>query len=58
MFSKIVMHIRHPYVVGIITVVWIGTWAFYDIDNDLPVTAMVILNSILTLAITRHAMNS
>lgn len=58
MFKKILMHIRHPYVVGIVAVVWLGTLAFYDIDNNLPVTAMVIINSILTLLITRHAMNS
>ncbi|HEX5797294.1 MAG TPA: hypothetical protein VFX86_02800 [Candidatus Saccharimonadales bacterium] len=58
MFRRILMHIRHPYVVGIVTVVWVGTWAFYDIDNQLPVTAMVIIDSLLTLAITRHAMNS
>jgi hypothetical protein len=58
MFRKILVHIRHPYVVGVITVVWVGTWAFYRIDNDLPVTAMVIIDSLLTLVITRHAMNS
>ncbi|HET7673193.1 MAG TPA: hypothetical protein VFK11_01615 [Candidatus Saccharimonadales bacterium] len=43
---------------GIVTVVWVGTWAFYRIDNQLPVTAMVIIDSVLTLIITRHAMNS
>ncbi|HYF96938.1 MAG TPA: hypothetical protein VD947_02755 [Patescibacteria group bacterium] len=56
MFRKILIHIKHPYAVGVVTVVWLGTLAFYQIDKELPVTPMVILNSILTLAIARHAM--
>lgn len=56
MFKKILIHVKHPYAVGIVTVVWIGTLAFYSIDTQLPITAMVIANSFLTLIVTYHAM--
>lgn len=57
MFRKILLHVKHPYVVGIVIVVWVGTLSLYNIDRDLPITAMVILNSILTILVTRHAMS-
>jgi hypothetical protein len=56
MFRKILIHVKHPYAVGVVIVVWVGTLAFYQIDNQLPITLMVIFNSILTLAVTQHAM--
>jgi hypothetical protein len=57
MFKKILIHVKHPYAVGVVVVVWVGTLAFYSIDDQLPITVMVVINSVLTLAITRHAMN-
>jgi hypothetical protein len=57
MFRKIILHVKHPYVVGIVIVVWVGTLSLYTIDRDLPVTAMVVVNSVLTILVTRHAMS-
>ena len=57
MFKQILIHVKHPYAVGVLIVIWTGTLIFYNIDNQLPITAMVILDSIVTLLITRHAMN-
>jgi hypothetical protein len=56
MFRKILPHIKHPYVVGIVIIVWVGTLALYSIDRQLPITAMVVINSILTILVTKHAM--
>jgi hypothetical protein len=56
-FRKILPHIKHPYVVGIVIVVWVGTMSLYNIDRDLPITAMVVLNSLLTILVTKHAMS-
>jgi hypothetical protein len=57
MFRKILLHIKHPYVVGIVIVVWVGTLVFYVIDQELPITAMVVLNSLLTVLVVKHAMS-
>ena len=57
MFKDILVHIKYPYAVVIIMIVWLGTLALYMIDQDLPIIPMVVINSVLTAFIARHAMN-
>lgn len=57
MFKDILVHIKYPYALVVITIIWIGTLSFYLIDQELPIIPMVIINSVLTSFIARHAMN-
>lgn len=57
MFSKIIIHIKYPYAVGVLSIIWLGTLGYYVIDQNLPILAMVIVNSLVTLLIAKHAMN-
>lgn len=57
MFKDILVHIKYPYAVFIILVVWAGTLALYLIDEQLPIIWMVVIDSVLTAFIARHAMS-
>jgi hypothetical protein len=57
MFKDILVHIKYPYAVFIIMIVWLGTLSLYLIDEKLPIILMVVCDSVLTAFIARHAMN-
>jgi hypothetical protein len=57
MLKDILVHIKYPYAAGVVVIVWIGTLTMYLMDRNLPIITMVIINSVLTALITRHAMN-
>lgn len=56
MFKNILPFIKYPYATGLISVIWIGTAAFYYIDRNLPVTLMIAVNSLVTVVILNNSM--
>lgn len=49
-------HIKYPYTIGILLVVWAGSATLYAIDTNLPVVYMVIVNSLITLYLINSSM--
>lgn len=56
MFNKILPYVKYPYATGIIVVIWVGTLAFFVIDNKLPIVVLVVIDSIVTLLLLRGSM--
>lgn len=56
MFKNILPFIKYPYATGLISIIWVGTAVFYYIDNQLPITFMVITCSVLTVIILNDSM--
>lgn len=58
MFNKLLPYVKYPYATGIILVIWFGTLAFTQIDQNLPIVALVIINSLVTLYILHGSMKN
>ena len=56
MLKKILPYVKYPYATGMIVVIWLGTLAFFLIDNQLPIVYLVIVDSIVTLALLHGSM--
>jgi hypothetical protein len=54
--KKILPYVKYPYATGMIVVIWLGTLAFFLIDNQLPIVYLVIVDSIVTLALLHGSM--
>jgi hypothetical protein len=49
--KELVLQIRYPYTAATISIIWIGTAFLIAINESLPVTQMVILDSIASIVI-------
>lgn len=49
MFKDIALYIKHPYTAGIIVIIWLGTLGLFATDQNLPIVAMVFIDTVVSL---------
>ena len=49
--KEFILFIKYPYTAGVIATTWLGLAAMMAIDNELPLTKMVIINMIASTVI-------
>lgn len=49
MFKDMALYIKHPYTAGTIAIIWLGTLGLYASDQNLPIVAMIFVDTIVSL---------
>lgn len=51
MLKEFLLFIKYPYTAGVIATIWIGTAILMAISADLPITSMVIIDTIVSVGL-------